>query len=689
VTNEWDNTPWAGTPVPRKVTLPGLRKAVTGPGVLAYNNPPLSYMGSTFTDKAALFLRAYKVGWFYKAGARITRDIANLAWTLAYEDLEGDNEEEITAPPNDVEFRDLEPLEQFLRLSEHPNPYQTGRALKQKQAIRQIFAGRALWYLENGDGGGLPTALYGISPARMTPSYDRTGKPIGWVMDADSQNPVPFSADEIVVVEEEGAEQDPQGVVEAVYDEVILSASIPRHVNDVLATGGRMAGMLTPKDRTLTEDEFQDALRAWRSVTSDPNAARRLLLFPEPMEYTTGGSSPKEIGIPELATLSRDDILTAFPIAPEMLMVPMATGLNSGETQGKIEERYWEGSIHPRVEMIEDAFQQQLLPRYEAVVGRPLDFDIEEPNRDDAESLLAKTEAYKGLVAIGFDPKEAVNAVGLDHIPWKGLPDLLDPARQAEAQAAQTEALANRPMVEDKPSGNFGKAVKARREDTVGEALPGFEATMREALREQLDRIADDLERVLAPLSKAARKALPDDWWDPRKEDAFLREKLRPLYVRLARSALQVVADDRDKIVTNARVKSVVEQMLDKAGDRITGINETTHEAIRSAVGEGVRRGYSIPQIVNGVADEGFRGLRAEPVFDEARAELIARTETMLAYNESALRGYAEFGVESVEAIDGDDDDECAERNGQVFSVEDALAITDHPNGTLDWVPLT
>ncbi|HEY3334112.1 MAG TPA: phage portal protein, partial [Candidatus Limnocylindrales bacterium] len=627
---------------------------------------------------------------------RIGADFSGLDWTLSYEDAEGDNADEIVAALSDVPFERLDPLEQFLRLCENPNPWQTGRAFRSQQLIRLDFTGRAITYLEGGEGNGLPTAWYGISPDRMWPARAKTGELIGWVMDKDRPGGgVPFGREEIAVTEYPGPYEDPVGVVEAVYAHISLTRALPQHTSDMLATGGRLAGMAWPKERSLSEDEFADAQRAWRNVTSDPNAARRLLLFPEPMEYQAGAATPQEIGIPELATLNRDEILTAFPIAPEMLMVPMATGLNSGQTQQTVDERYWSGTMHPRVEAWEDAFQQQVIPRYEKAVGRALDFDIEEPNLDNAETLTTKADAYKSLVAIGFDPKEAVAAVGLDHIKWNGLPDLMDPAKQAQAAQAATEALANRPTDQQQPMANMPmdkppqKAVKARRERVVGETLPGFKATMSRFLRDQRVRVAADVERVIGPLTKAQRKALPDDWWNPTREDGLLRDALRGLYVRLATSALQVVADDRDRVVTRDRINRVTEQMLEKAGERITGINETTRAAVADQIAEGVRRGYSIGQIVNGVADEAYRGIEQAAVFDEVRSELVARTETMLAYNESALRGYSEFGVSEVEAIDGDDDEACAERNGQVFSIEDALAVDEHPNGTLDWAPIS
>jgi phage portal protein BeeE len=394
------------------------RKAVLGGPYLAAlaSGPLLSVTGTSYQEKAAAYLRAYKSGWFYKAESRISRDLANLSWTLSYEDSEGDNAEEIVAPSNSTPFERLDPLEQFLRLSERPNPWQTGRQLKQQSQIRLDMTGRALIYLEGGDGGGLPTAMYGINPSRMWPSYNGAGQLVGWVLDRNSPSGgTPFSADEILVVEYAGVD-DPVGVIEAIYAQVPLTDLIARHVGDVLTTGGRLAGMISPKTRSLDEDEYQDVLKAWRNVSSDPNAGRRLLVFPEPMDWTSGASTPSELGIPELSALTRDEILTAFPVSPYMLGVPMPHGLASGEQRREERHEYWEGTQHPRVEIWEDAIQQQLIGRYEQAVGRPLDMDIEEPNLDDAATLTEKATAYQSLVAIGFDAKDSVAAVGLDHI---------------------------------------------------------------------------------------------------------------------------------------------------------------------------------------------------------------------------------------------------------------------------------
>lgn len=123
-----------------------------------------------------------------------------------------------------------------------------------------------------------------------------------------------------------------------------------------------------------------------------------------------------------------------------------------------------------------------------------------------------------------------------------------------------------------------------------------------------------------------------------------------------------------------------VEHALYKGSKRITQINEYTRDQVRRLVGEAIDQGMSAREA--GEYIENWKG------WDEYRAERIARTEMMDSYNSAAIDTYKEYGVQLVEAVDGDDDEECAARNGQVFSVAEAANIQDHPNGTLDWIPI-
>jgi hypothetical protein len=127
----------------------------------------------------------------------------------------------------------------------------------------------------------------------------------------------------------------------------------------------------------------------------------------------------------------------------------------------------------------------------------------------------------------------------------------------------------------------------------------------------------------------------------------------------------------------------------------IKDIDETTMDAVIEMINEGLRRGYSPLQIANGVEDEDFDGV-ASVFDDDARSEMIARTETMFALNWGSGSSFADSGVSHVEAMDGSDDPECAARDGQIYEIdpdtgvvvdETGEPVKDHPNGTLAFAP--
>jgi hypothetical protein len=118
------------------------------------------------------------------------------------------------------------------------------------------------------------------------------------------------------------------------------------------------------------------------------------------------------------------------------------------------------------------------------------------------------------------------------------------------------------------------------------------------------------------------------------------------------------------------------------AGKRVTKINETTRETIRAAIVEGVDLGEGAAQLGARIAESA--------ALSPYRGELIARTETMHAWNASALETYSEEGATHVQAEDGDEDEMCRERNGRIFTLEEAADEDEreHPNGTLSWSPV-
>jgi SPP1 gp7 family putative phage head morphogenesis protein len=208
--------------------------------------------------------------------------------------------------------------------------------------------------------------------------------------------------------------------------------------------------------------------------------------------------------------------------------------------------------------------------------------------------------------------------------------------------------------------------------------VPRARESIEKMFRGQRDAIVAKL-RSISDENFKRHKNDPDYWWNESREREAALRALRPAYAGITEAVVVRTSKVLPKGDGKAFPQEVESFVLDRAGLRIKNITETTRQAIASAILQGFDNGESPSQVADRIEE-----LTA---FNEHRAELIARTETMNAYNAAALQSYREYGVERVTAIDGDQDEECAARDGQEYSLEEALDIEDHPNGTLDWAP--
>jgi len=176
--------------------------------------------------------------------------------------------------------------------------------------------------------------------------------------------------------------------------------------------------------------------------------------------------------------------------------------------------------------------------------------------------------------------------------------------------------------------------------------------------------------------------------------EAAYRRVSKRTFKAVNASGIAGTLDWSDKLPT-------VQRVLTQAPTRAAMIHRTTSKAIARAVGIGLERGYSVEQLARGVPDDKFPGIRSILGETENRSRLIARTEIMRSQNQTTVGFYSEqgFGYVQADDVDGDPDDlyvdpgdpygrTCAERHGQIYTLEDAQNIDDHPNGTLNWIPM-
>ena len=137
--------------------------------------------------------------------------------------------------------------------------------------------------------------------------------------------------------------------------------------------------------------------------------------------------------------------------------------------------------------------------------------------------------------------------------------------------------------------------------------------------------------------------------WDDEADD--LRTMLNAQYAQMIETVWTDVVGEQTgtalRFDLNARN---VRRVLDRVGTRITGINRTSQERIAGLVAREIEKSSNADVLERAIGD-----LLRSWGEDGGRAHVIAMTETANAYNEAAVAGYREVGLEQVEVYDGPD----------------------------------
>lgn len=115
----------------------------------------------------------------------------------------------------------------------------------------------------------------------------------------------------------------------------------------------------------------------------------------------------------------------------------------------------------------------------------------------------------------------------------------------------------------------------------------------------------------------------------------------------------------------------------------VQGVDQTTRNELKRFLANEIRAGHTNDQIAQNIRDH----FSAFPTW---KADRLARTETMLAYNFATLFAGQAAGVKRVQALDakrGSTDEDCEDRNGRIYDITEAFGenFKEHPNGTLSW----
>lgn len=211
----------------------------------------------------------------------------------------------------------------------------------------------------------------------------------------------------------------------------------------------------------------------------------------------------------------------------------------------------------------------------------------------------------------------------------------------------------------------------------------------------------DDYERSILKAFKSRARALgvpsvqiPLDWFTERIGEIAVTAILDPakekqkLIVHRTYTHGVTFADIALKSVGIVGTGSVDWRALDALQVRnitaLEGITAEMNKRIVSGLTEGLLSGEGIPKLARAIRE-------AVDGIGRARAETMARTETLFAINQGTVIRYGQAGVKEVRFLAGLDErvcEECESLHGEIFPIGEEPTLPLHPNCRCTWVPV-
>ncbi len=404
-----------------------------GAGPLQTEYSMVNLLGNNAQEKMTQALRiGHQVDWIRAAERVISGKISTCLWHL--EDPEGERiDDEYEGDPRAIVAFDLLDKPQAHVPLQDVGVRSTRRQMWDVTSRHMGLAGSGVWFLDMRDGLGIPGAILYIRPDRLVPECDKQGILEGWTLDKKAGRPgTPLALDDVVhfVLETPDVGVFPPGLVETAMAKATLNGQIDKHFAQVLASGGRISGILSPRTGTIDDDTvYNQMVRDWRNVTEQPESAKRLQIVRAPVDFTPTVQSPAEMGMIDLMYHNRDALLALWGVPLSQIGGSTAAGLNGGDVRKYDEAALWQNAVHPRlVEMAEPI--QGIMDLYEALLGWAPTFVLDEPEFDDDAPMFDMAQKAQFLplrnkerrAMVGLDPfgPDAIGSTGgrLDDEVW-------------------------------------------------------------------------------------------------------------------------------------------------------------------------------------------------------------------------------------------------------------------------------
>lgn len=544
--------------------------------------------------------------------------------------------------------------------------------------------------------GGWPVALWPINPAWCKPIPRSDALP-DWEVRVPGYAPVTLKAQDVIAITfADRPDQVATGIgpVEIVLREVALLNIMTDFLKSFFDQGAMPVYALIPNPELgeLSQAQIDTVKEKWRQRYGGLSRATDPAVLQGIQDVRRLSFDFDELALTDLRDLSDLAVTQAFGVPPILAGTHFGLERSTFANYGEARRSFYEDTISPLWNRIEDAFSRQLLAEFSAGIPHSLHFDIVNVPAMRDDQLPRKQFYLSALTGGGITRNDFRRELGLPTV--KGgdvflqsiatieVPATAESGRRAVGSGRETRAL---------PAGTT----------TFQRLSPERRATVGELQKQQIERLASASTpaivrffngqggRIVEALLSGELDTGQYDWVQDLIE---LRDLIGGVHVSSMEAAFGSVTDLGLAVSWDLHNPFVVDTITE-LGSRITGIDATTRADVQKVLGDALGDGVSMDELagrLTGLFDETYQG----------RARTIARTETMFAYNQGAILAYRDSGVVShVECLDNPAHTEsygasdgltCAQRNGSIWPIEQAgiPLAGEHINGTLALAPV-
>lgn len=572
-----------------------------------------------------------------------------------------------------------------LDLLKYVNPFWTFPRLMQSIEMSMCVYGQAFVVVER-DNRGQPMELWFARADQMKVVNHPTEYISGFAYDTGFGQPIALDRQDVIWIR---GVMDPKNEfrclspLEAARVSIESSLEAMNSNRAIFSNGLNPGGILSPKDQgvTLTKEQRQQIEEQLNLRLRGADKAHKLAVFSHPMQLDTPQLTPEDAQFMQLLGWTTLDVCRVFKVPPTKLMDFSSATYSNVEQADKA---FFNDCIIPESRRIAAEFTEQLVSSYSQDLILEFDFSKIPSLQEDQTEIVSQMQA---LVNMGVplnkvlaEYKPELLPPGQEGYSWGNEPamqfglDLGQPEPQPVQQSMSGSVkLKKKAIIPPFGSEAHKLAIRSRDRQTMK-----YEAQARKAIRQAQEQIKD---RLIERIKQGSTKdVLGSDFGGLDSDDEAITI-IRNAYEDAG--LLAVVRDTTAAAGTRALAglrlgirfdlnHPAAERFLKDREQRFAEmIPEDQWAELKRVMTQAMESGAGTEGMIAAVRDSG--------VVSAARAEMVARTEIIGAYNGGLEAGWQQSGLEGqkvwIAALDQRTRETHMEAHGQMVGLDEEFEV--------------